>query len=111
MQSPHLNYQLMHTIVDIDDKLLAHAMAALNAFTATQAISVAMQQVVTKHAYQEILKLRGKLDWTDSRDAMDAVVKTKSVDEPVGLLPAPAEPLSTEEHCAPVCQSTNGKRL
>lgn len=107
----HHNYRLMRTIVDIDHTLMVEAMAALKAVTATEAISVALQQVVTKHSYQEILKLRAKLDWTDSSDAMDAVVKTKSIDELIGLLPALVEPLSTAELCAPVGQSANEKRL
>ena len=99
----------MRTIIDIDDKQMAQAMAALNVATTTEAVSVALQRVVTKHAYREILKLRGELDWQDNLDAMDAVVKSKSIDALIGLLPAPAEPLPTEELCAPVGKSKNEK--
>jgi hypothetical protein len=43
----------------LDDKLMAQAMVA------PDAIKLAPQRVVRKHAYQRILKLRGALDCAD----------------------------------------------
>ena len=87
----------MKISLTLDDKLMAQAMVALDAATHADAINLALQRVVTKHCYQQILALRGTLKWTD-----DIVKKTRSLDDVVGLL-APAKlSVTTEALCAPV---------
>lgn len=81
----------------LDDKLMAQAMVALDAATYEDAINLALQRVVRKHGYQQIIKLRGQLDWAD-----DSTEKTRSVDELVGALAPAKATVTTEELCAPV---------
>lgn len=87
----------MKISLTLDDKLMAQAMVALDAATHADAINQALQHVVKKHAYQQILALRGTLKRTD-----DITEKTGSLDDIRGVL-APANlSLTTEELYAPV---------
>jgi Arc/MetJ family transcription regulator len=87
----------MKVSLTVDDKLMAQAMVALDSATHADAINLALQHVVTKHAYQQILALRGTLKRTD-----DITEKTGSLDDVVGLLAPAKASTTTEELCAPV---------
>jgi Arc/MetJ family transcription regulator len=87
----------MKVSLTVDDKLMAQAMVALDSATHADAINLALQHVVTKHAYQQVLALRGTLKRAD-----DFAEKTRSLDDLVGVL-APAKALlTTEALCAPI---------
>ena len=99
----------MRTTIDIDEKLLADAMNVLNAPTESGAVRTALERVVRAHAYDEILKLRGKLERTDDRAVLDANSKTKPLDDLVGTLPRPSRRISLDELCAPVGEPIKSK--
>ena len=87
----------MKISLTLDDKLISQAMVALDAATYADAINLALQRVVRKHGYQQILKLRGTLKQAD-----EVTEKTKSLDDLVGVLAPIKASVTTEELCAPV---------
>ena len=99
----------MRTTIDIDEKLLADAMRILNVSTKSEAVRIALERVLRAYAFEEILTLRGKLEWTGDRAVPDATSKTKTVDDLVGTLPMPTGQVSLDELCAPVGESIKSK--
>jgi Arc/MetJ family transcription regulator len=53
----------MRTNVDIDDELMADAMAALGTETKKETIEVALQRVVREKRLRGILDLKGTVHW------------------------------------------------
>jgi hypothetical protein len=53
----------MRTNIDIDDELMAAAMAAGPYKTKKEAVEAGLQLLKRQAAYREILKYRGKLQW------------------------------------------------
>ena len=99
----------MRTTIDIDEKLLADAMRILNVSTKSEAVRIALERFLRAHAFEEILKLRGKLEWTDDCAASHATSKTKTLDDLVGSLPTPTGQISLDELCAPVGEPIKSK--
>ncbi len=72
----------MRTNIDIDDELMAQAMAAGPYKTKKDAVEAGLKLLARQAAYREILKWRGKLkwdgdesiDWTQPASAGNAVV-------------------------------------
>jgi Arc/MetJ family transcription regulator len=60
----------MRTNIDIDENLLAEAMALTGARTKRQAVEEGLETLVRLQKQREILKLRGKLKWEGDLDAM-----------------------------------------
>lgn len=90
----------MRTNIDIDDALMAQAMAAGPYTTKKDAVEAGLRLLARQAAYREILKWRGKLkwegdegvDWTQpAPDAAPADAAPRAVQEPVSpAYPAPA---------------------
>ena len=76
---------------------MAQAMVALDAATHAEAINLALQRVVRRHGYQQILALRGTIKQVD-----DVAEKTKSLDDLVGVLAPAKASVTTEALCAPI---------
>ena len=55
----------MRTNVDIDDQVLEEAMRAGPFRTKREAVDAGLRLLARQAAYREILKLRGKLHWSD----------------------------------------------
>ncbi|MCP3730722.1 type II toxin-antitoxin system VapB family antitoxin [Sphingomonas sp. MG17] len=60
----------MRTNIVIDDKLMADAMRASGAKTKREAVEEALRTMIRLRGQQEILKLRGKINWVGDLDAM-----------------------------------------
>ena len=99
----------MRTTIDIDEKLLADAMKILNVSTKSEAVRIALERFLRIHAYDDILKLRGKLEWTADRAVSDATSKTKTLNDLVETLPMPTRQISLDELCAPVGEPIKSK--
>jgi Arc/MetJ family transcription regulator len=78
----------MRTNIDIDDNLLEAAMRAGPFRTKKDAVEAGLQLLARKAAYQEILALRGKLnwdlggDWTANEQLASVATTALSVAEP-----------------------------
>lgn len=63
--------EVIRTNIDIDDKLIAEAMALTGAKTKKQAVEEALRdQVRCRKAANALLQLRGKIEWEGDLDAM-----------------------------------------
>lgn len=60
----------MRTNIVIDDQLMADAMRASGAKTKREAVEKALRTMIRLRGQQEILKLRGKINWVGDLDAM-----------------------------------------
>jgi Arc/MetJ family transcription regulator len=60
----------MRTNIEIDDALMAEAMAASGARTKREAVDTALRELVRIRRQQGLLKLRGKVNWVGDLDAM-----------------------------------------
>ena len=60
----------MRTNIEIDDELMAEAMAALGAKTKRETVEEALKRVVQISRQAEIRKFRGKFTWTGDLEAM-----------------------------------------
>jgi Arc/MetJ family transcription regulator len=60
----------MRTNIVIDDQLMAEAMRASGAKTKRAAVEEALRTMIRLRGQQEILKLRGKINWVGDLDAM-----------------------------------------
>lgn len=60
----------MRTNIEIDDELMAEAMKAIGARTKREAVETALRETVEAFRRQEILKLRGKINWVGDLDEM-----------------------------------------
>jgi Arc/MetJ family transcription regulator len=89
----------MRTNIDIDDELMAAAMAAGPYKTKKEAVEAGLQLLKRQAAYREILKYRGKLQWGWGEEA---------VDEPAPL--ATAEPAKTYRAGAARTEKARGRR-
>ena len=65
----------MRTTIDIEEKLLADAMKILNVSTKSEAVRIALERFLHAHAFEDILKLPGKLERTGDRAFPDALPK------------------------------------
>lgn len=60
----------MRTNIEIDDELMAEAMKALGTKTKRETVEEALRRYVQIMRQREILKLRGKLEWSGDLEAM-----------------------------------------
>lgn len=60
----------MRTNIDIDDALMADAMAAAGVKTKREAVEAGLRTLVRLDRQQGIRRLRGKVDWVGDLDAM-----------------------------------------
>lgn len=60
----------MRTNIEIDDGLMARAMRASGLKTKRATVEEALRLLTQMRAQQELLSLRGKLNWTGDLDAM-----------------------------------------
>ena len=60
----------MRTNIEIDDELMAEAMAALGAKTKRETVEEALKRIVQISRQAEIRKFRGKFTWTGDLEAM-----------------------------------------
>lgn len=60
----------MRTNIDIDDRLLADAMAATGARTKKEAVELGLATLVRLKQQERIRGFRGKLRWQDDLDRM-----------------------------------------
>ena len=60
----------MRTNIEIDDELMAEAMAAIGAKTKREAVNEALLRVVRINRQSGIREMRGKLSWTGDLEAM-----------------------------------------
>jgi antitoxin ParD1/3/4 len=89
----------MRTNIDIDDALMAQAMAAGPFKTKKDAVEAGLKLLARQAAYREVLKWRGKLKW-EGDDSVDwtqpmAEPGVHPVQEPVAVFSAkPAKPIA-----------------
>lgn len=60
----------MRTNIDIDDSLMADALAATGVRTKREAVELGLKALLCLRRQQDIRDLRGKLDWQGDLDAM-----------------------------------------
>lgn len=60
----------MRTNIEIDDTLMAEAMAATGASTKREVVDLALRFMVRRERQQDILKLFGKIEWDGDLDEM-----------------------------------------
>ncbi|MEE2917282.1 MAG: type II toxin-antitoxin system VapB family antitoxin [Pseudomonadota bacterium] len=60
----------MRTNIEIDDELMAEAMKALGTKTKRETVEEALRRYVQIMRQRELLKLRGKLEWSGDLEAM-----------------------------------------
>jgi Arc/MetJ family transcription regulator len=80
----------MRTNIDIDDELMAKAMAAGPYTTKKDAVEAGLKLLARQAAYREILKWRGKLKW----EGDESIDWTQPAAEPTGAstVQAPSAP-------------------
>lgn len=94
----------MRTNIEIDDDLMAAAMAAGGFKTKKEAVEEGLRLVRRRQIYNGLLALRGKLQWDDS-DAAWAQVRTPEVSglavpEPQGAYKVKPKPAATTRRSA-----------
>lgn len=104
----------MRTNIEIDDDLMAAAMAAGGFKTKKEAVEEGLRLVRRREVYNGLLALRGKLQWDDS-DAAWAHARTPEaaalgVQEPQGAYSAQAKPASTASRSVKANKSGAAKR-
>lgn len=61
----------MRIIIEIDDVLMAEAMALISARTKKEAVETALRELVRRHKTANAIRsLRGKIQWEGDLDAM-----------------------------------------
>lgn len=60
----------MRTNIVIDDRLMADALALSGAKTKREAVQLALETLVRLKRQDDIVKLRGKINWTGDLDSM-----------------------------------------
>jgi antitoxin ParD1/3/4 len=82
----------MRTNIDIDDELMAAAMAAGPFKTKKEAVEAGLALLERQAAYREILKWKGKLQWgwDEAEPRLDGQANVLRVNEPVARHQAPA---------------------
>ena len=60
----------MRTNIVIDDRLMADAMALSGVKTKREAVHLALETLVRLKRQDDIVKLRGKINWTGDLDSM-----------------------------------------
>jgi hypothetical protein len=88
----------MRTNIEIEDKLMAAAMAAGGFKTKREAVEEGLRLVARRKVYDGLLALRGKLQWDDSDEGWAKVREQRAlaVNEP-----APAPPIAKAPTLAP----------
>ena len=67
----------MRTNIEIDDKVMAAAMAAGGFKTKREAVEEGLRLVARRRVYEGLRALRGKLHWDDSDEAWAKVAPAK----------------------------------
>ncbi len=82
----------MRTNIDIDDELMASAMAAGPFKTKKEAVEAGLALLERQAAYREILKWKGKLQWgwDEAEPRLDGQANVLRVNEPAASYRAPA---------------------
>ena len=104
----------MRTNIEIDDDLMAAAMAAGGFKTKKEAVEEGLRLVHRRQIYNGLLALRGKLQWDDS-DAAWAQARTQeasamAVQEPQGAYKVKPKPAATTERSAKAKKPVAAKR-
>ena len=60
----------MRTNIEIDDELMAKAMAVLGVKTKIEAVDLALRSALRKAAYESLRALRGQVEWEGDLVAM-----------------------------------------
>jgi Arc/MetJ family transcription regulator len=60
----------MRTNIDIDDRLMAEAIAASGAPTKKAAVEMGLRELIRRNALTELKNLRGKINWIGDLDTM-----------------------------------------
>ena len=60
----------MRTNIDIDDALLAEAMAVFGTTTKKATVEAALERAVRRHRQRRVLDLEGAVDWVGDLDEM-----------------------------------------
>jgi Arc/MetJ family transcription regulator len=60
----------MRTNIDIDDRLMAEALAATGVRTKREAVELGLKALLRLRRQEDIRGLRGRLDWQGDLDAM-----------------------------------------
>ena len=60
----------MRTNIEIDDELIAKAMAALGVKTKKEAVDLALRSALQKAAYNDLLAMRGQIEWEGDLEYM-----------------------------------------
>jgi Arc/MetJ family transcription regulator len=98
----------MRTNIDIDDELMAEAMAAGPYKTKKDAVEAGLKLLARQAAYREILKWRGKLKW----EGDESIDWTKPATEPASqpsTEPA-AQPSTVQEPAAAYPEKRRARR-
>ncbi len=84
----------MRTNIEIDDELMAQAMAAGPYTTKKDAVEAGLRLLARQAAYREILKWRGKLKWEgdESVDWTQAAPEAAASPAAAPVVQAPASP-------------------
>lgn len=83
----------MRTNIEIDDELMAQAMAAGPYKTKKEAVEAGLRLLARQAAYREILKWRGKLQW-DGDESIDWTQPAPDAGPAVAAAPAVQAPVS-----------------
>ncbi len=89
----------MRTNIEIDDKLMAAAMAAGGFKTKREAVEEGLRLVARRKVYDGLLALRGKLQWDDSDEGWAKVREQQAM---VVNDAAPAPYVAKATNAAPV---------
>ena len=94
----------MRTNIEIDDELMAAAMAAGGFKTKKEAVEEGLRLVRRRQIYNGLLALRGKLEWDDSdaawAQARAAEASGLAVQEPQGAYNVEPKPAATTRQSA-----------
>jgi len=60
----------MRTNIDIDDRLMADALAATGLKTKREVVELGLQKIIQLKRQEELRRLRGKIDWQGNLDEM-----------------------------------------
>lgn len=82
----------MRTNIDIDDELMAQAMAAGPYTTKKDAVEAGLKLLARQAAYREILKWRGKLKWEGDENIDWTQPAPEPAAETAPAVQAPASP-------------------
>lgn len=103
----------MRTNIDIDDELMARAMAAGPFKTKKEAVEAGLALLERQAAYREILKWKGKLQWgwDDNEPRLDGQPNIVRAAEPETAYRAPASGKATAKSATqPAKAARHGRR-